>query len=317
MNYLAKHSHSCLWLPAIILLAAATPVFGIRLVNVELLFEISDQLNQPSEVAVSKTGQIYIVDGVNNRIRIYNSEGTPLSAFGAQGAGAGEFKYPLGIDVGDSGRVYVADSGNHRVQILDRAGKFIAQIKLAPTSNHPADPTDVAVDETRNRCYIVDNDNHRILVYDLSTLQLLDSYGTPGTGKRAFRYPFLIALDKQHYLYIVDVINTRVQVLNPEGLFVNFIGGWGVEKGEFFRPKGVAVDQKDRIYVSDSYVGVIQIFTATGQFYAAIGDPATGKVKRFKTPVGIFIDRQDRLYVVEMFANKVGVYRQVGEAGSN
>jgi DNA-binding beta-propeller fold protein YncE len=315
MSYLYKHIYSYLALSAVILLLAVTPALGIRLINVELQFEITDQLKEPSEVAVSKDGQIYVVDGVNNRIRIYSSRGTPVSSFGLEGAGDGEFKYPLGIDIPESGRVYVADSGNHRVQIFDRAGGFIAQIKL-PALKHPADPTDVAVDETRNRCYVVDNDNHRILVYDLSNLKLLDSWGTPGTDKRAFRYPFLIALDKQKYLYIVDVINTRVQELNPDGLFVNFIGGWGVEKGEFFRPKGVAVDKNSRIYVSDSYMGVIQIFTATGEFYAAIGEPATGKVKKFKTPVGLFIDRQDRLYVVEMFANKVGVYRQVGEAES-
>ncbi len=315
MKYLRKHSYSYLWLPAIILLLAVTPAFGIRLVNVELLFEITDPLNQPSEVAVSKTGKIYIVDGVNNKIRIYSPQGAPVLSFGTQGAGEGEFKYPLGIDIADSGRVYVADSGNHRVQIFDHAGGFIAQINL-PSLNHPADPTDIAVDETRNRCYVVDNDNHRILVYDLSNLQLLGSYGTPGTGKRAFRYPFLMALDQQNYVYIVDVIDTRVQVLNPDGLFVNFIGGWGVEKGEFFRPKGVAVDKSGRIYVSDSYMGVIQIFTETGEFYAAIGEPATGKVKKFKTPVGIYLDRQERLYVVEMFADKVGVYRQAGETDS-
>ena len=315
MSYLYKHIYSYLALSAVIFLLAVTPALGIRLINVELQFEITDQLKEPSEVAVSKDGQIYVVDGVNNRIRIYSSRGTPVSSFGLAGAGEGEFKYPLGIDIPESGRVYVADSGNHRVQIFDRTGGFIAQIKL-PALKHPADPTDVAVDDTRHRCYVVDNDNHRILVYDLSTLKMLDSWGTPGTDKRAFRYPFLIALDKQKYLYIVDVINTRVQVLNPDGLFVNFIGGWGVEKGEFFRPKGVAVDKNSRIYVSDSYMGVIQIFTATGEFYAAIGEPATGKVKKFKTPVGLFIDRQDRLYVVEMFANKVGVYRQVGEAES-
>jgi DNA-binding beta-propeller fold protein YncE len=315
MIYLRKHSYSYLGLAAVILLLTVTPALGIRLINVELLFEITDQLKQPSEVAVSKDGQIYVVDGVNNRIRIFSSRGAPVSSFGLEGAGDGEFKYPLGIDIAASGRVYVADSGNHRVQIFDGAGGFIAQIKL-PALNHPADPTDVAVDETRNRCYVVDNDNHRILVYDLSNLKLLDSYGTPGTDKRNFRYPFLITLDKQKYLYIVDVINTRVQVLNPDGLFVNFIGGWGVEKGEFFRPKGVAVDKNGRIYVSDSYMGVIQIFTATGEFYAAIGEPASGKVKKFKTPVGIYVDRQDRLYVVEMFANKVGVYRQVGETDS-
>jgi DNA-binding beta-propeller fold protein YncE len=295
------------------LLLAVTPAFGIRLVNVELLFEITEGLNQPSEVAVSKTGQIYVVDGVNNRIRIYDAGGAPVSSFGVEGAGEGEFKYPLGIDIADSGRVYVADSGNHRVQIFDRTGRFISQIRL-PAQNHPADPTDIAVDETRNRCYVVDNDNHRILVYDLANLQLLDSYGTPGTGERAFRYPFLIALDKQQYLYIVDVINTRVQVLNPDGLFVNFIGAWGVEKGQFYRPKGVAVDKNSRVYVSDSYMGVIQIFTETGEFYAAIGEPATGKVKKFKSPVGLFVDQQERLYVVDMFANRIGVYRQIGEA---
>ena len=315
MIHIPKRSYSSLVLTVAILLLAVTPALGIRLINVALQFEITDQLKEPSEVAVSKDGQIYVVDGVNNRIRIYTSRGRPVSSFGREGAGDGELKYPLGIDIPDSGRVYVADSGNHRVQIFDRTGGFIAQIKL-PALKHPADPTDVAVDETRNRCYVVDNDNHRILVYDLSNLQLLDSWGTPGTGKRAFRYPFLIALDKQKYLYIVDVINTRVQELNPDGLFVNFIGGWGVEKGEFFRPKGVAIDKNGRIYVSDSYMGVIQIFLPTGEFYAAIGEPATGKVKKFKTPVGLFIDRQDRLYVVEMFANKVGVYRQVGEAES-
>jgi len=316
MHIRINHGSLYLWALAVILLISVTPAHAIRLVNVELLFEITDQLNQPSEVAVSKDGQIYVVDGVNNRVRIFSSRGAPVSSFGAEGAANGEFKYPLGIDIAASGRVYVADSGNHRVQIFDRAGGFSAQIKL-PALTHPADPTDVAVDETRNRCYVVDNDNHRILVYDLSNLQLLDSYGTPGTDKRAFRYPFLMALDKQKYLYIVDVINTRVQVLNPEGLFVNFIGGWGVEKGEFFRPKGVAIDKNNRVYVSDSYMGVIQIFTPTGEFYAAIGEPASGKVKKFKTPVGLFIDGQDRLYVVEMFANKVGVYRQAGEAESN
>jgi DNA-binding beta-propeller fold protein YncE len=124
-------------------------------------------------------------------------------------------------------------------------------------------------------------------------------------------------LDKDKYLYVVDVINTRVQVLNPEGLFVTSIGGWGVERGEFFRPKGVAIDKKSRVYVSDSYMGVIQVFKPGGEFHAVLGDPSKGGVKRFKTPTGIFIDRHNRLYVVEMFANRVSVYSIEGYSGSN
>jgi DNA-binding beta-propeller fold protein YncE len=291
---------------------AAPPVHGIRLVDARLLFEISDQLSQPSDVAVSDDGRIYVVDGVNSKVKIFNQSGQAIASFGTAGSGNGEFKNPLGIDIDRSGRVYIADSGNHRVQIFDRDGSFIAAIEIHFKKKHPPDPTDVAVDESRNRCYVVDNDNHQILVYDLASLKLISTYGGPGSGKRAFRYPFLVALDKAQYLYIVDVINTRVQVLNPEGLFVNFIGAWGVEKGEFFRPKGVALDKKDRIYVSDSYLGVIQIFDSTGDFYAAVGEPAKGAPKKFKTPVGIFMDHRDRLYVVEMFANKVSVYHLAG-----
>jgi len=299
------------------LLISVTPVYGIRLIDAKLLFEISDQLSQPSDVAVSDDGRIYVVDGVNSKIRIFNPSGQALASFGTAGSGNGEFKNPLGIDIDRSGRVYIADSGNHRVQIFDPGGDFIAAIQMHSKTKHPPDPTDVAVDESRNRCYVVDNDNHRILVYDLTNLKQIDIYGGPGSGKRAFRYPFLIALDKAQYLYIVDVINTRVQVLNPEGLFVNFIGAWGVEKGELYRPKGVALDKKDRIYVSDSYIGVIQVFDATGEFYAAIGEAAEGRVKKFKTPVGIFLDHRDRLYVVEMFANKVSVYDLAGIFSSN
>jgi DNA-binding beta-propeller fold protein YncE len=200
-----------------------------------------------------------------------------------------------------------------RVQIFDSDANFITDIKLPKKNKHAPDPTDVVVDEIRNRCYIVDNDNHSILVYDLSTLKLIETYGTPGAGKGQFRYPFLITMDPQNYLYIVDVINTRVQILNKDGLFVNFIGSWGVEKGELYRPKGVALDKNNRIYVSDSWMGVIQVFEPTGDFYAALGDGLKRSVKRFKTPVGLFIDTRNRMYVVEMFANKVSVYR-LGEA---
>jgi DNA-binding beta-propeller fold protein YncE len=313
----ATRAMAFLGLLIIPLLIYVPPVQGIRLIDAKLLFEISDQLSQPSDVAVSADGRIYVVDGVNSKIRIFNQSGQALASFGTAGSGNGEFRNPLGIDIDRSGRVYIADSGNHRVQIFDPDGNFIAVIAMHSNQKHPSDPTDVAVDESRNRCYVVDNDNHQILVYDLATLKLISTYGGPGSGKRAFRYPFLLALDKARYLYIVDVINTRVQVLNPEGLFVNFIGAWGVKKGQFYRPKGVALDKKDRIYVSDSYMGVIQIFDSTGEFYAAVGESAKGVVKKFKTPMGLFLDHRDRLYVVEMFANKVSVYHLAGISKSN
>ncbi len=285
------------------------PAYGLNKIPVNLLFEITNELSEPSDVTVSKEGLIYIVDGVNNKIRIYDKKGKGLSAFGEGGSGRGEFKFPLGIDIDNSGKVYVADSGNHRIQIFNSLGKFIAEIPLTGGKIKTPDPTDVAVDETRNRIYVVDNDNHKIRVYNLLNYKLEKSFGAPGTRELKFRYPFLMALDKDQYLYIVDVINTRVQVLNPDGLFVTFIGGWGVKKGQFFRPKGVALDKGDRVYVSDSYMGVIQVFDTTGELLGVISDTTDDKVKKFKTPTGLYVDNYDRLYVVEMLAQKVSVFR--------
>lgn len=313
MEISSKHIFTSLLPLLITLFTFATPALGIRLTHVKFLFDVTHNFDAPSDVAVSKFGLIYVVDGVNNTVKAFNRDGKFVFSFGRKGSGDGEFRFPLGVNVDGSGRVYIADSGNHRIQMFDPRGKFITKIKIPAKNNRPADPTDVAVDDSRNRCYVVDNDNHHILVYDLSTLNLINTFGAPGTDKRGFRYPFLITLDKNNYLYIVDVINTRVQVLNPQGLFVAFIGGWGIEKGEFFRPKGIAIDNNGKVYVSDSYLGVIQIFDSNGEFYSALGDPNKGGVKKFKSPVGLSIDKNNRLYVVEMFANKVGVYLIQGD----
>jgi tripartite motif-containing protein 71 len=292
----------------LLLILSANPAYGIRLTNVKHLFDITHNFSQPSDVSVSKDGLIYVVDGVNNKIKVFNQDGKLAFSFGRKGSLNGQLNYPLGIAIDDSGKIYVADSGNHRVQIFNSTGRYINQIKLPTEDRNPPDPTDVAVNMSGNRLYVVDNENHYILIYELSTLKLIKTFGAPGAEEREFRYPFLIALDKDNYMYITDVVNTRVQVFNPDGLFVTVIGGWGVEKGEFFRPKGVAVDKNNRLYVSDSYMGVIQVFKQDGEFHSAVGDPTKGAVKKFIKPMGLFIDNNNRLYVVEMFAERVSVY---------
>jgi tripartite motif-containing protein 71 len=298
------------WL-AFALLSAGLPLsaLGIEMTAAEHLMTIEHRFKAPSDVAVSPDNRIFVMDGVNHKIKVFDSGGAFLSEFGRQGAGPGEFRQPLGVDIDGSGRVYVADTGNHRVQVLTPEGNFIAEIRLKGTSAHPADPTDLAIDEDRNRGYIVDNDNHRILVYDLATLQLRAEYGRQGSAREEFRYPFKIDLNKNGDLHIVDVINTRVQVLAADGSWVAMIGDWGVERGEFFRPKGVAIDRRGRLYVSDSYIGVIQVFEPNGRFHSVVGDRSTGAIRKFNTPTGLFIDHRNRLYVVEMLAHRVSVYR--------
>ncbi len=61
---------------------------------------------------------IYITETDNDRVLIYDTNGTQLYSFGTIGRGEGEFYEPAGITVDTSGNVYVCDSNNNRIVIF-------------------------------------------------------------------------------------------------------------------------------------------------------------------------------------------------------
>ncbi|MFH1728612.1 MAG: NHL repeat-containing protein [Pseudomonadota bacterium] len=281
--------------------------YCIAYTHVKHLFDIRHEFNNPSDVSVSSVGNIYIVDGVNSQVKIFNNSGKYIGFFGGPGSEKGQFEMPLGIDIDDNGAVYIADSGNHRIQTFKSDGSFLYSINIPASSESPSDPTDIAV--VKNNIFVVDNDNNKVFVYDKKTRKLLNQFGTTGAQELQFNHPFLIADDGISSLFISDVINTRIQAISTTGKFLNLVGQWGVEKGQLYRPKGVAIDAEKRIFVSDSYMGVIQIFDKSGNFLSVIADKSENATKKFKTPTGIFVDKTGRLLVVEMLMNKVSVYK--------
>lgn len=280
--------------------------------DLKYLFTIEkkeDRLKHPSDVAISDEGLVYVLDGVNNRVVVFDYYGEYLYEFGKGGSGEGEFNMPLGLSLDREGNVYVADSGNHRIVVLTSKGDFLYELQVPPEGTKNPDPTDTIVDDRRKLLYMVDNENHVIYTYNLRRKHFVRSIGEMGLGKIKvdLRWPFTLDIDRKGNVYVVDVINTRVRVLDPEGRFTIDIGEWGVDSGQFFRPKGVAVDSKGRVFVSDSFLGVIQVFDGDANFLALVGDEKKG-VKKFTTPVRISFDKKDRLYVVEQFAHKVSVF---------
>lgn len=270
------------------------------------LFDIKPEADQPSDIAVGPNGDLYLVDGVNNRILVISRNGNRNYSFGKGGRGAGEFVRPLGIDISADGKVFIADTGNHRIQAFDSAGNFLYlfNVRTGP-GEKPADPVDVLASEINNYLYVSDNDNHKIRVFSRNGGFEFE-WGKFGEGPGEFRYPGMLAVNQFNQVFVVDVLNTRVQVFDPSGNFLAEIGSWGVLPGRLFRPKGVAIDKKDRVYVSDSYMGLIQVFTALGRFLGVVCE--NGGKKQFTTPVGLGFDgRNDRLHVVEMRANKISV----------
>ena len=261
--------------------------------------------SMPSDAAVGPRGNLYVLDGVHHRVVVYDTTGQFLFKFGSRGSDTGQLLFPLGITTAPDGKVYVADSGNHRFQIFTAEGEPLGAVLLPSTaSGAPPDPTDVSVDATRSKLYVTDNDNHRLHVYNLSTNSFEQPWGRPGQGRRQFRFPFLTDISSQGYVLVVEPINTRVQVLNPNVKFVNFIGAWGVKPGQLFRPKGV-VTFEDRVFVTDSYLGRVQVFDMRGSFLGVLSDSGGAPVQ-LAGPTGITVDaKRQRLYVVELKANRV------------
>ena len=69
-------------------------------------------------VAVDEEGMIYVADSGNNRIQVFNADGSFQRGFGRWGQGEGEFKGLEGIAVNNKSNILVADRENHRVQMF-------------------------------------------------------------------------------------------------------------------------------------------------------------------------------------------------------
>ncbi|MBI5789179.1 MAG: NHL repeat-containing protein [Candidatus Schekmanbacteria bacterium] len=272
------------------------------------------KFHEPTDVVVGKNSRIYVLDGVNHRVQVFESNGNFLFKFGEFGSDEGSLNMPMGLGADRAGNIYVADTRNHRVQVFDSNGKYLKKIELPRKKGDEAlpDPTDVLVvspPDEDEKIWITDNDNHRIHIFDKDTLKLETTVGRHGFDEEGkFRYPHNMTVDSSYNVYVVDVLNTRVQVFTRAGKFLREIGEWGIKEGTFFRPKGVAVDAHDRVYVSDGYMGVVQVFTKDGEYVGVIAKDKNKELK-FNVPISIYIDGTNRLYVVQELGHKLSVFK--------
>ena len=120
---------------------------------------IAAKLNRPLDVAVDSSGNLYIADNLNSRIRVVLASGAIETiagngSFGYTGDGgaakSGALNFPTGVAVSPSGKIYVADSQNNVIRLLTpmvnsaapsinsggviQAGSFGASSSVAPGS---------------------------------------------------------------------------------------------------------------------------------------------------------------------------------------
>ncbi len=88
-----------------------------------------DLFDQPTDVVVSPSGDIFVTDshrnGRNNRVVRFNRDGKYVKEWGKKGSGRGEMSEPHTIAMDSRGRLFVGDRENNRIQIFDQDGKFL------------------------------------------------------------------------------------------------------------------------------------------------------------------------------------------------
>lgn len=116
------------------------------------------EFNLPRDAAIGKNGQIYVVDGGNFRVQIFDKSGKYLQSFGSVGKQLGSFARPKEIASDREGNVYVVDAAFGNFQIFNADGDLLMYIGERSEKDGAARymlPSGIYVDED-GRIYMVD-----------------------------------------------------------------------------------------------------------------------------------------------------------------
>ena len=314
----------------------------------------------PYGVTVDGSGNLYIVDTGNNRIRkVTASTGiiTTVAGSGARGFGgdggsatatAAKLNWPRGVAVDGSGNIYIADAGNHRVRKVDATTRNISTVAGDGTSGFGGDggpatdaavklnnPWDVALDGDGN-LYIADAGNYRIRQVDadgnIATFAGNGSAsccndGSPATMAGLGR-PLHLALDGSNNLYIVSHISHQIlKVTASTGIITTIAGrtnrGFNGDGGLatatlFYNIQGVAVDGSGNLYIVDFNNQRIRRVDAVTKIVSTVAGGATGDggpatAAHLNSPRGVEADGAGNFYIGDVFNYRI---RKIDAAGN-
>ncbi len=296
----------------------------------------------PNSMAFDRSGNMYICDQSNERIRMVNTSGiiTTFAGNGTAGfvdnvlATDAEFGTPTGVVADKAGNVYISDNNNHCVRKVDATTGIITTVAGNGIAGYSGDggpainaqlnhPYDVAVDGLGN-LYISDGDNYCVRMVDamgnISTVAGNGTLGFSGDGGPAvnaqMRALWGIKVDSAGDILIADDDNQRIRLVYTDGI-INTIagngtagfsgdGGFAIDASLAY-PKGVALDMAGNLYIADNNNHRIRKTSLTSVAAPQVNKTAFANVFAYPNPtVGI-------VYVANAANSDAVVYDVLGK----
>ncbi len=269
-------------------------------------------LTRPYGLAVDGSGNLFVADYGNGRVRVVASDGNirTVAGGGDRGAAGGDalaarLLGPRNVALDSAGNLYISDFVDHRVYRVTPTGQ-IATFAGTGVAGYNGDaqaaysrlnaPAGLAVDR-QGVLYIADSENNRIRRLSGGFLTtVLGGEGSPVELKR----PTGVAVDFAGTLYVADSENRRVLKRTAEGLVTVLTGGTpGIGARE------VALDGGGNVYSTDgrrvqkiSPRGAITLFAGDGTFGLPLNSVAATN-SYLNGPIGVAVNGAGTLYIAE------------------
>lgn len=274
---------------------------------------LASKLKGPVALAADESGNLYIADGLNQRIRKVDAAGTITtfagngnSGFSGDGGQATQatITSPAGVAADRSGNVYISDTPNHRVRRVSPNGIittiFGTGVATSAGDNGPAAsatvvrPGGLSVYEnstgTQRYLYVVEPSSHKIRRVDLNTNIVIrfagtGTMGSAGDGGLAVNaqlsIPLDVATDGDGNVYIADAGNNKVRRVSTAGVMTTLAGtgsagylgdGGEARSARLNVPDGVAADVLGNVFINDSSNLRVRVVTPDGIIRTAAGN---------------------------------------------
>jgi len=300
------------------------------------------QLNKPTAVDVDGSGNIYIADTDNHRVRKVDASGIITTIAGTGTAGyngdsrpaiTASLNKPCGV-FESWGWIYIADTENNRIRRI-APSKIIFTAAGTGTGGYSGDGG-TATSAQINKpwaiayagwggFYIADTDNHRVRQVDgLGIITTAAGTGLPGyTGdggpavSARLDKPKGLCLDGLGQLILADTNNNRLRQVDSSGIITSLLtsGGLGLDKA-----RQIALDSAGNLYIADTNNNQIcklslsgQVSTAAGTGSAGYsGDSGPAVSAKLNKPSGVTVDSAGNIYIADTDNHRI---RKVNTGG--